>query len=275
MKFPSVIWKGVLTGECILTPQDQPSAEVLEAMAAFIGLPVKHTNASPHLLLRSIPDRETYLNYLASGKIQHRGYVAWECAGNSAIHATIQSHNDAFQDMRFAVQRWQQLLMLVLQSKFSATCRILHGGLAEYKGCGYLFIGPSGVGKSTLLRKMPSDWNVYSDDATFVVIHDNQVFAESLPTWSIAYTHQKALYRPNSFAIPLKAIIRVARGNEQYRQCVGTEKFREILAAATFGDKPGKMSFEFSGNLSNLLPMQILELKQDTNPDLLLRDLQK
>ena len=46
---------------------------------------------------------------------------------------------------------------------------LVHGGLAEWRGCGAVLAGAGTVGKSTASRRLPAPWRSWSDDATLVV----------------------------------------------------------------------------------------------------------
>jgi len=62
---------------------------------------------------------------------------------------------------------------------------LLHGALAEKKGCGIILAGPSDVGKTTASQYFPSPWHSLSDDTTLVVCDKYGVYwAHPWPTWS-------------------------------------------------------------------------------------------
>lgn len=61
---------------------------------------------------------------------------------------------------------------------------ILHGGLALSENQGYIFTAPSGGGKTTTLSRIPSSWEVLSDDALLIWPPSRNIFrASPLPTW--------------------------------------------------------------------------------------------
>ncbi len=62
---------------------------------------------------------------------------------------------------------------------------LIHGALAEWGGCGVIFAGPGGVGKSTISRRLPSPWRSLSDDMTLIDRDANGAYwAHPWPTWS-------------------------------------------------------------------------------------------
>lgn len=59
----------------------------------------------------------------------------------------------------------------------------IHGSSVKIKNNGYLFIGPSGIGKTTLLKKL-SKWReveILSDDTAVIYIKNKKVFITSSP----------------------------------------------------------------------------------------------
>ena len=61
----------------------------------------------------------------------------------------------------------------------------LHGGLAEYQGCGVIFAAPGGAGKSTCCQRLPSHWKVRCDDEAVVFkVNGDYYITHPLPTWS-------------------------------------------------------------------------------------------
>lgn len=61
----------------------------------------------------------------------------------------------------------------------------LHAALVEHHGQGFIIAGPSGTGKSTCCRRLPSTWRALCDDFALVVRNrEGQYCAHPLPTWS-------------------------------------------------------------------------------------------
>lgn len=83
---------------------------------------------------------------------------------------------------------------------------LLHGALAEYRGAGYMMAGPSGVGKSTASRRLPSPHRSLCDDRTLVVRdHAGQYWAHPWPTWSLLHSGVSGSW-PVEEAVPLHGI---------------------------------------------------------------------
>jgi hypothetical protein len=85
---------------------------------------------------------------------------------------------------------------------------LLHGALAVRDGAGFVLAGPSGVGKSTASRRLPSPWRSLSDDCVLVVRDSNGLYwAHPWPTWS--FLRDKGLVKswPVGQAVPLKALL--------------------------------------------------------------------
>ncbi len=85
----------------------------------------------------------------------------------------------------------QLMQMLRIASKIAREALVrggllLHGALAEYQGSGFIMVGPSGIGKSTASRRLPSPWLSLCDDMTLVVRDGKGRFwAHPWPTWSL------------------------------------------------------------------------------------------
>lgn len=65
----------------------------------------------------------------------------------------------------------------------------VHGILAELNGKGAIISGPSGIGKSTAARRLPTPWIVHSDDCLLLTDTGSGVFAQPVPTWSIFFAN--------------------------------------------------------------------------------------
>ncbi len=61
----------------------------------------------------------------------------------------------------------------------------VHCGLLEKEEGGFLLVAPSGMGKSTCCRRIPSPWSSLSDDTALVVDNGRDRYnVHPLPTWS-------------------------------------------------------------------------------------------
>ena len=85
---------------------------------------------------------------------------------------------------------------------------LLHGALAVRDGAGFVLAGPSGVGKSTASRRLPSPWEALSDDCVFVLRGpDGRHWAHPWPTWSLVRDSGPGASWPVERAVPLKALL--------------------------------------------------------------------
>ena len=83
---------------------------------------------------------------------------------------------------------------------------LLHGALAEYKGAGYMMVGPSGVGKSTASRRLPLPHRSLCDDRTLVVRdRAGRYWAHPWPTWSLLHSGGNGSW-PVEDAVPLQGV---------------------------------------------------------------------
>lgn len=76
-----------------------------------------------------------------------------------------------------------------LQRLFTCYCMdkkmaILHGALCEIDGNGYMFLGDSGAGKSTMCSIIEGEHQVYSDDRIVVKLYNGELKAFGTP-WNI------------------------------------------------------------------------------------------
>lgn len=79
-----------------------------------------------------------------------------------------------------------------LQRLFIAYCMnsnmaVLHGAFCNVNGEGCLFLGDSGVGKSTMCSILEREYHVYADDRIVIKSNNNQVWAYGTP-WNIKNT---------------------------------------------------------------------------------------
>jgi SynChlorMet cassette protein ScmC len=83
----------------------------------------------------------------------------------------------------------------------------VHAGLGVYGKKGVLFAAPGGTGKSTTVRRLPSEWAAVNDDECWLVHTDSGLFAHPLPTWSDLVLRNINQTWPSSTAIPIHAIV--------------------------------------------------------------------
>lgn len=84
---------------------------------------------------------------------------------------------------------------------------LLHGALAGWNGNGVLLAGPGGRGKTTASKRLPHNWQSFSDDTT-LVIRDNKgmYWAHPWPTWSQFMMGGNGGTWDVQHALPLKGI---------------------------------------------------------------------
>jgi len=82
-------------------------------------------------------------------------------------------------------QQMRHVLFPVYETTICKGGLPLHAALVEHDGRGVLFVGRSGVGKTTACRRLPPDWNVLGDDLALAVRTSSGRFrVHPLPTWS-------------------------------------------------------------------------------------------
>jgi len=83
----------------------------------------------------------------------------------------------------------------------------LHAALIEEGGRGILLAGRSGVGKSTVSRRIPSPWMPLADDFALAVRDGQGLWhAHPLPTWSAFSSGGDAPMAPTCRSVPLAAV---------------------------------------------------------------------
>lgn len=140
------------------------------------------------------------------------GYVCWthENSKSDAIWTfrTETPHCDASFQLPWKV---------ILEDIVERGGHIIHAGLAQSNQCGFLFLGPSGAGKTTALSKAPCPWEVLGDDRVLVwPTADGQFAASPLPTFSVLIGTKSCLPALNRWSIgkcaKLVALILLEKG---------------------------------------------------------------
>jgi len=136
---------------------------------------------------------------------------------------------------------------------------LLHSGLGEYAphagspyagdgretgreakragdGFGFLLAGRSGVGKSTVCRRLPPPWRALADDMTLVARDAAGAFwAHPFPTWSRLFG-KDAEGGPDAwdvqYAVPLRAIYVLEQGREDRVEPLGQGHALSMLAVS-------------------------------------------
>lgn len=90
---------------------------------------------------------------------------------------------------------------------------VMHGALCNINDKGYLFLGDSGVGKSTMCSILEKDFDVYSDDRFIIKLVDNHLMAYGTP-WNIK--NKKYCFQRS---IRVEKIYFLNHGNNELRYC--------------------------------------------------------
>ena len=144
-----------------------------------------------------------------------------------------------FSEMMLVDNGWKNILLFPLKNELSRETLILqvfyanavkrhmiqmHSSLVEYKGEGIMFLGPSGIGKTTQAEL----WNKYLDahiingDIVYVEDKDNEFIGWGTP-W-----HGSSPYCENT-SVPVKALVVLKQGQEnRIRKLEGFEKVSEV-----------------------------------------------
>lgn len=109
----------------------------------------------------------------------------------------------------------------------------LHCALVERDGRGVLFVGRSGVGKSTACRRLPPQWNVLGDDLALAVRRPWGGFAvHPLPTWSAVGPDPEKRAWDINHSIRLSAIFFLTQADDDEVFPAGRAMASVILADA-------------------------------------------
>jgi SynChlorMet cassette protein ScmC len=109
---------------------------------------------------------------------------------------------------RTEVLRMERIAAAIAAQSLARGGLLMHGALAVHDGAGFILAGPSGVGKSTACRRLPSPWVSLSDDNVLVVRDaTGRYWAHPWPTWSILRDNGPAESWPVEQAAPLKALL--------------------------------------------------------------------
>ena len=113
----------------------------------------------------------------------------------------------------------------------------LHSSLIDYQGNGLMFLGPSGIGKTTQAEL----WNQYRDA---LIINGDVVFVQETPDaflgWGTPW-HGSSPYCENT-SVPVKALIVLKQAQENsIRELTGFEKFQQRLLSPVAGRRHGTL----------------------------------
>ena len=169
--------------------------------------------------------------------IKREDYIhGLECFQLQGIGANVSRR---YSDVMLADKEWKHAVILPLVDQThvdSFLCQIfythavqrhiiyLHSSLIDYQGNGLMFLGPSGIGKTTQAEL----WNQYRDA---VIINGDVVFVQEMPDaflgWGTPW-HGSSTYCENT-NIPVKALIVLKQTSENsIRELTGFEKVTAV-----------------------------------------------
>lgn len=140
---------------------------------------------------------------------------------------------------------------------YGGTC--YHGGLIEYQGQGILLSGPSGTGKSTCCRRIPSPWQALSDDECLISWHDQHYQVQPLPTWS-------AFWKP--VELPKLSFWRKPKLRETVDNLgIDPRQHNELIEVSLVEFDSEKTRQKKTWDTSRVLPLRAIFLLQQGNED--------
>lgn len=159
-------------------------------------------------------DRGMYLDEIPATRI-------WCLVGNESqkywkLHIPYSADYSA-EELKMELENRPWLQRLFIAYCMNSNMAVLHGALCNVNGEGCLFLGDSGVGKSTMCSIIEKNYHVYADDRIVIKLDNNQVWAYGTP-WNIKNTK----YCSNS-EIAIKKIYFLYHGNN-----VITDKIPEV-----------------------------------------------
>ncbi|MEG1979722.1 MAG: hypothetical protein RR060_03300, partial [Victivallaceae bacterium] len=129
--------------------EDEFAAKVLRQMGEFAGL--TEQNLPAVAVVKSL-ETTKFLAESESGKF-HKSFGSLFCARPGGAVDIFIEQNDYIGHADWQYARLRQIFYLGLMTKFNGNELPVHGALASYKGMGWLFLGRSGMGKSTTMRR--------------------------------------------------------------------------------------------------------------------------
>lgn len=175
--------------------------------------------------------------------------------------------NDKWSKARiFPAHQKENILTFILQLFYSkAVCRgsiQVHSALISYNGSGIVFIGPSGIGKTTQAEL----WNKYKEA---LIINGDMVFVQETETdflgWGTPW-HGSSPYCENT-SVPLKAMIVLKQAPENsIRELTGFEKVSAVsnnVFYPTWLENGMELCLETLDHLLSRIPVYELSCRPD------------
>lgn len=180
-------------------------------------------------------------------------------------------------DVMLADSKWENALILPTYNKAninSFLCQIfythavqrhiiyLHSSLIDYQGRGLMFLGPSGIGKTTQAEL----WNQYRDA---LIINGDVVFVQETPEaflgWGTPW-HGSSPYCENT-SVPVKALVVLKQAPENsIRELSGFEKVTAVSSSVFYPrwlENGMELCLETLDHLLTALPVYELSCRPD------------
>lgn len=213
---------------------DSAGADPLFAFAVSGGADAPRFDAAPLLEEQHNDLGLTRLHALDGGRYG----VVLSAPGGSAAHVLVASPGFAscrawvdFRDPQAGAALGSLVRVAFAQSVLPRGGVSVHASCVVLGGRAYLFMGPSGTGKSThsrlWLRAFPGAW-LLNDDNPVVRVEDGRAEAYGSP-WS----GKTACYEAAS--APVGGMVRLSQGAaNRFRSCRGVEAFAALLPGCSF-----------------------------------------
>ena len=218
----------------------------------------------------------------------NRDYLSDENWSNLDFGSLIIRSRDHYQEVVCEIVRelsfkeriinmWNSLLP-IYQRVIDSGGIPLHAALIEKDGAGVLLAAPGGSGKSTCCRRLPSPWNVLSDDETLLVLDESGEFiAHPFPTWSNHILNREPRTWKVESHVPVRAIFFLEQAEEDRINPLGqgnsavliNQSATQVCRRAWFrmeasDQRAGKEQlFVRAGNLARRIPAFSLKVSLD------------
>jgi len=133
-----------------------------------------------------------------------------------------------------------QLLQPIFQDIEECGGLFIHSALAERNGFGVILPGPSGIGKTTAINRLPFPWESLCDDETFVAPDiQGRYWAHPWPTWyNFGLSDPKETWNVN-YAIPLRGIFFLTRSRKDWIKPIDAKEAVGMLVEIDRQAAPG------------------------------------
>jgi SynChlorMet cassette protein ScmC len=208
-------------GACTVFAGNEAAIPVVSFIAAAMGL-AEHEWDEGQAGMRPVSQLQVYVqkensSFPGAGKVFEDG---------DSIVCRIDPAVD--RDMLATQMIW--LSPFLIQSIESRGGALIHGALAERHGCGAIFAGRGGVGKSTVSGRLPYPWRSLSDDMTLIDRDaDGAYWAHPWPTWSRFMWGGEGGIWNVQYAVPLRAIFILEQADHTMLQDAGTGQAAMLL----------------------------------------------